>query len=330
MGLILRSVLARADFTNCRLDRFHRVLTGADFTNCWQRQILSTVGRGRFYQLLDFTNCWLGQILPTVGWTDFTNCWLGQILPTLGLGRFTKKHPPEPPLDCWDYRCTVPATKKYSGTNPQSTGTVFPWKKLVLSIFSVCVGATDVRSRSSFRITTCSFFSVDVGETIDRVLTTHPLQTVIKLSFVASGSKSFRVHCFGCWTSPAVILFSGSFHLLQDPGYRVWSLASHTKCSVSASTWYRRLYFLPVQGKHLPVKTGTRRSSGGSDPRPCTTEHPCPHLADIEVGPVSRSVAGDRFYEVLAGADLTKCCRGQIWRSAYWGRFDEVLAGQIL
>ena len=37
---------------------------------------------------------------------------------------------PEPPLDCWDYRYTVPATKKYSGTNPQSTGTIFLFKKV--------------------------------------------------------------------------------------------------------------------------------------------------------------------------------------------------------
>ena len=85
--------------------------------------------------------------------------------------------------------------------------------------------------------------SADVGKTIDRVLTTHPLQTVIKLSFVANGSESFRVRCFACWISPEVILFSGSFHLLQDPGYRVWSLASHTKRSVSAGTWYRRQFF---------------------------------------------------------------------------------------
>ena len=32
----------------------------------------------------------------------------------------------EPLLDCWDYQYAVPATKKYSGTNPQSTSTVFP------------------------------------------------------------------------------------------------------------------------------------------------------------------------------------------------------------
>ena len=99
-----------------------------------------------------------------------------------------------------------------------------------------CVGATDVWSRSSFRVTTCTFFTADVEKTVDRVLTTHPLQTVIKLSFVANGSECFRVHCFACWTSPEVILFSGSFHLLQDPGNRVWSLASHTKRSVSAGT----------------------------------------------------------------------------------------------
>ena len=110
----------------------------------------------------------------------------------------------------------------------------------------------------------CTFFSADVGKTIDRVLMTHPLQTVIKLSFVANVSKSFRVHCFACWTSPQVILFSGSFHLLQDPWYIVWSLASHTKRSVSAGTWYWQLYFLVVLGKHLPVKTSLCRSSGGS------------------------------------------------------------------
>ena len=60
-------------------------------------------------------------------------------------------------------------------------------------------------------------------------------------------------------------LVSGSFHLLQDPGYRVWSLASHTKRSVSASTWYQWLHFLPVLGKHLLVKTGICRSSRGSE-----------------------------------------------------------------
>ena len=104
-----------------------------------------------------------------------------------------------------------------------------------------------------------------MGKTIDHLLTTHPLQTVIKLSFVANGSESFHIHCFACWTSSEVILFSGSFHLLQDPGYWVWSLASHTKCSVSAGTWYWRLYFLPVLGKHLQVKTGICQSSRGSD-----------------------------------------------------------------
>ena len=112
---------------------------------------------------------------------------------------------------------------------------------------------------------TCMFFSADVGKTIVRGLMTHPLQTVIKLSFVANGSESFCIHCFACWTSPKMILFSGSFHLLQDPGYRVWSRASHTKCSVSASTWYQWLHFLPVLGKHLLVKTGICRSSRGSE-----------------------------------------------------------------
>ena len=112
---------------------------------------------------------------------------------------------------------------------------------------------------------TCTFFSADLGKTTDPVLTTHPLQAVIKLSFVADDSASFCVHCFACWTSPEVILFSGSFHLLQDPRYRVWSLASLTKCSVSASTWYQWLYFLPVLGRHLLVKNGICRSYRGSE-----------------------------------------------------------------
>ena len=130
--------------------------------------------------------------------------------------------------------------------------------------FSACVGTTDVWSRSSIWVTMCTFFCADVGKTIDHVLMTDPLQTVIKLSFVANGSESFHVHCFACWTSPEVIVFSGSFHLLQDPRYRVWSLASHTKCPVSAGTCYWRLYFLLVLGKHLLVKNGICRSSGGS------------------------------------------------------------------
>ena len=167
----------------------------------------------------------------------------------------------EPLLDCWDYWYAVPATKKYSSTNPQSTGTVFPLKKLVWSVFC---SMGDVWSRSSFHVMMCTFFSADVGKTIDRVLTIHPSQTVIKFSFVANGSESFWVHCFACWTSSEVILFSGSFHLLQDPGYRVRSLASHTKRSVSASSWYQWLYFLLVLGKHLPVQTGICRSRRGS------------------------------------------------------------------
>ena len=52
-----------------------------------------------------------------------------------------------------------------------------------------------------------------------------------------SGSESFRDHCFACSSAPEVILFSWSFHLLPDRGYRVWSPASRTKHSVSA-WWY--------------------------------------------------------------------------------------------
>ena len=71
------------------------------------------------------------------------------------------------------------------------------------------------------------------------------------------------VHGFASWSAPEAILFSRSFHLLLDPVYRE-PPTSHTKRSVSAGTWYRRLYFSPVLGKHLPVKSGTCRSSGGS------------------------------------------------------------------
>ena len=106
-----------------------------------------------------------------------------------------------------------------------------------INVFSVCVGATDVWSRSSFWVTTCTFFSADVGKTTDRVLMTRPLQTVIKLGFVANVSESFRVHCFACWTSPEVILFSRCFHLFQDPWYIIWSLASHTKHSVGTGNY---------------------------------------------------------------------------------------------
>ena len=44
------------------------------------------------------------------------------------------------------------------------------------------------------------------------------------------GIWSDSVHCFACWSTPEVILFSRSFHLLLDPV----SPASHTKRSVSA------------------------------------------------------------------------------------------------
>ena len=38
-----------------------------------------------------------------------------------------------------------------------------------------------------------------------------------------AGSESFRIQCFACWTTPPeAILFSGSFQLLQDPGY--WAI----------------------------------------------------------------------------------------------------------
>ena len=65
------------------------------------------------------------------------------------------------------------------------------------------------------------------------------------------------------WSTPEAVLFSRSFHLLLDPVYRV-SPVSHTKFSVSASTWCRQLYFSLVLGKHFLVKTGICWLSGGS------------------------------------------------------------------
>ena len=116
----------------------------------------------------------------------------------------------EPPLDCWDYRYTVPATKKYSITNPQSKGTVFPLKKLVLSLFlSMC------SSRSSFRVTRCTFFSADMGKTIDQVLMTRPLQTVIKLVLLPKAVNIF------------------AFTVLLAEHHRKWS------CLVGVSTCFR-------------------------------------------------------------------------------------------
>jgi len=38
----------------------------------------------------------------------------------------------------------------------------------------------------SFLVTTCTFLSADTGKTLDRVVTSHLLQTVFKLTFVAN------------------------------------------------------------------------------------------------------------------------------------------------
>ena len=64
------------------------------------------------------------------------------------------------------------------------------------------------------------------------------------------------VHYFACWSTLEAILFSQSFHLFLDQRYRV-SPANCTKLSVSAGMWYGRLYFLLIQGEHLPVNSGT-------------------------------------------------------------------------
>ena len=44
----------------------------------------------------------------------------------------------------------------------------------------------------------------------------------------------------------------------------IWERQSHKALRFSAGMWYQRLYFLPVQDKYLPVKTGIYRSSRGS------------------------------------------------------------------
>ena len=68
----------------------------------------------------------------------------------------------------------------------------------------------------------------------------------------ASG-VTVNAHCFVCWSPPEVILFSRSFHLLLDPGYRV-AAASHTKHSVSAGTWYRyKGNLITGKNRHMPV-----------------------------------------------------------------------------
>ena len=52
-----------------------------------------------------------------------------------------------------------------------------------------------------------------------------------------------------------------------------------TQSAVSAGTWYRRLYFSTVLGKHLLVKTGTCRSGGASDSGDSTLLAPSKFLA---------------------------------------------------
>ena len=88
--------------------------------------------------------------------------------------------------------------------------------------------------------------------------------TVTALFGCDMADVTMSVHSFARWSPPEVIVLRWSFHLLLDPRYRV-SPASYAKCSVSAGRWYWRPYFLPVQGKHFPVKTGICWSRGGSD-----------------------------------------------------------------
>ena len=122
----------------------------------------------------------------------------------------------EPLLDCWDYWYAVPATKKYSCPNPQSTGTVFPLKKLVWSVFC---SMGDVWSRSSFQVMMRTFFSAEVGKTVDCVLMTHPL-----VGFTDCNQTQFC--CQWQWK------FSRSLFSLVEH-HRKWS------CLAGASTCFR-------------------------------------------------------------------------------------------
>ena len=74
--------------------------------------------------------------------------------------------------------------------------------------------------------------------------------------------KAFAFPVFACWTSPEVILFSGSFHLLQGTEYDLYQVTQNAQFQPVLGT--SNYNFLPVLGKHLPVKTGICRSSGGS------------------------------------------------------------------
>ena len=75
----------------------------------------------------------------------------------------------------------VPTFFIYFGTNPQSAvqstlhrPNITMCPRVLSHLFvSICVCATDVWSRSSFRVSKFTFLNVDVGKTIDRVQTTH-------------------------------------------------------------------------------------------------------------------------------------------------------------
>ena len=71
---------------------------------------------------------------------------------------------------------------------PTSEANLTKKKKIIKRFYrclSVCICATDVWSKSSLRVTAYTFLSTDASKTFDRVLTSHPLRTVIKLTFVA-------------------------------------------------------------------------------------------------------------------------------------------------
>ena len=100
--------------------------------------------------------------------------------------------------------------------------------------------------------------------------------------------------------------------------YRV-SPTSHTKRSVSAGTCYRRLYFSPVLGKHLPVKSGTCRSSGSSGygcqclgflTRAQTLMHAVAHGVCTDTGKVSalKVDSGEDNNNKILAAPWTRTC----------------------
>jgi len=154
---------------------------------------------------------------------------------------------PEPLLNCWGCRYAVLATKKYSGTTISQAVQSFRWKGWFYQCFSACVGATDVWSRSSFQVTTCTFFSADVGKTVDLVpVDDSPFTDCKQTRFCCQRQWKFSRSLF------CLLNITGSdpvqWEFLLASGPRVQSMISSKSHKTLSFNWYL------VLGKHLPVK----------------------------------------------------------------------------